>query len=46
MGHINIQGVSNKIDQVGLLLDKNLIHVLGLGQIKKNGCFGLPGPTC
>ena len=32
MGHINIQGLSNKIDQVRLLLesDKNEIHVLGL----------------
>ena len=38
MGHINIQGVSNKTDQVRLLLesDKNLIHVLGLGETKLN----------
>ena len=38
MGHINIQGISNKIDQVGLLLeyDKNLIHVLGLSETKLN----------
>ena len=34
MGHINIQGLSNKIDQVCLLLesDKNEIHVLGLSE--------------
>ena len=39
MGHINVQGVSNKIDQVRLLLesDKNLIHVLGLSETKLNG---------
>ena len=38
IGHINIQGVSNKIDQVRLLLesDKNLIHVLGLSESKLN----------
>lgn len=38
MGHINIQGVSNKIDQVRLLLesDKNQIHVLGLSESKLN----------
>ena len=38
MGHINIQDISNKIDQVGLLLesDKNLIHVLGLSETKLN----------
>ena len=38
MGHLNIQGVSNKIDQVGLLLgsDKNQIHVLGLSETKLN----------
>ena len=38
MDHINIQGVSNKIDQVCLLLesDKKLIHALGLSEIKLN----------
>ena len=38
MGHLNIQGVRNKIDQVGLLLgsDKNQIHVLGLSETKLN----------
>ena len=38
MGHINIQGVSNKIDQVRLLLesDSNHIHVLGLSETKLN----------
>ena len=38
MGHINIQGVSNKTDQVRLLLesDKNQIHVLGLSESKLN----------
>ena len=38
MGHINIQGVSNKIDQVRLLLEseKNQIHVLGLSETKLN----------
>ena len=32
MGHINVQGLSNKMDQVHLLLesDSNHIHVLGL----------------
>lgn len=38
MGHLNIQGISNKIDQVRLLLesDKNQIHVLGLSETKLN----------
>ena len=38
IGHINIQGVSNKIDQVRLLLEseKNQIHVLGLSETKLN----------
>ena len=38
MGHINIQGVSNKTDQVRLLLesDSNYIHVLGLSETKLN----------
>ena len=38
MGHINIQGISNKIDQVRMLLesDKNQIHVLGLSETKLN----------
>ena len=38
MGHLNIQGVSNKIDQVRPLLqsDKNSIHVLGLSETKLN----------
>ena len=38
MGHINIQVIRNKINQVGLLLesDKNQIHVLGLSDTKLN----------
>ena len=38
MGHLNIQGISNKIDQVSLLLcsEKNQIHVLGLSESKLN----------
>ena len=38
MGHINIQGLSNKIDKVHLLLesDKNEIHILGLCETKLN----------
>ena len=38
MGHMNIQGLSNKMDQVRLLLesDKNQIHVLGLSETKLN----------
>ena len=38
MGHINIQGINNKIDQVSLLLEseKNQIHVLGLSETKLN----------
>ena len=38
MGHLNIQGISNKIDQVNLLLgsENNQIHVLGLSESKLN----------
>ena len=38
MGHINIQKINNKIDQVCLLLEseKNQIHVLGLSETKLN----------
>ena len=38
MGHINIQGINNKIDQISLLLEseKNQIHVLGLSETKLN----------
>ena len=38
MGHLNAQGVSNKMDQVRLFLesDKNLIHVMGLSETKLN----------
>lgn len=38
MGHINIQGISGKIDQVRLLLesDKNKIQILGLSETKLN----------
>ena len=38
MGHMNIQGLSNKMDLVRLLLesDKNNIHVLGLSETKLN----------
>ena len=50
IGHLNIQGISNKIDQVRLLLesDKNQIHVLGLSETKLNSVhpdsvFGVTG---
>ena len=38
MGHINVQGISNKTNQVRLLLEsgKNQIHVLGLSETKLN----------
>ena len=38
MRRLNIQGISNKIDQVGLLLGshKNRIHVLGISETKLN----------
>ena len=38
IGHLNIQGISNKIDQLKLLLQsqENLIHVLGLSETKLN----------
>ena len=36
MGHMNIQGISNKIDQVRMLLDssKNDVHIFGLSETK------------
>lgn len=38
IGHLNIQGLRNKIDQLRLLLQskQNLIHVLGLSETKLN----------
>ena len=38
MGNMNIQGLSNKIDQVRLLLEseQNQNHVLGLSETKLN----------
>ena len=38
MGHLNIQGINNKVDQVRLMLesDNNQIHVLGLSETKLN----------
>ena len=38
MPYLNIQGISNKIDQVRMLLDtdKNQIHELGLRETKLN----------
>ncbi|MEW8546816.1 MAG: reverse transcriptase family protein [Candidatus Thiodiazotropha sp.] len=38
MGHINVQGITNKTDQIRMLLesDKNAIHVLGLSETKLN----------
>ncbi|MEW8548505.1 MAG: endonuclease/exonuclease/phosphatase family protein, partial [Candidatus Thiodiazotropha sp.] len=38
IGHINIQGLSNKIDQLKLLLqsEKNLIHIFGVSETKLN----------
>ena len=38
MRHLNIQGISNKIDQVRLMLEseKNNIHVLGFSETKLN----------
>ena len=36
MGHMNIQGISNKTDQVRMLLDssKNNVHIFGLSETK------------
>ena len=36
IGHLNIQGLTNKIDQLKLLLqsEKNLIHILGISETK------------
>ena len=36
MGHMNIQGISNKIDQVRMLLNssKNDVHIFGLSETK------------
>ena len=46
MGHLNIQGIQNKIDQIDLLLNSSQynIHVLGLSETKlktyhKNSIF-------
>ena len=38
IGHLNIQGLTNKIDQLKLLLqsDENLIHILGISETKLN----------
>ena len=38
MGHLNIQGIQNKIDQIDLLLNssQNNIHILGLSETKLN----------
>ena len=48
MGHMNIQGVSNKIDQVRLLLEseQNQIHVLGLSETKLNVIHPKEGICC
>ena len=44
IGHINIQGLSNKIDQIRLLLtsEQNQIQILGLSETKLNDFH--PGP--
>ena len=36
IGHLNIQGLTNKIDQLKLLLQfqNNLIHILGISETK------------
>ena len=36
IGHINIQGIQNKFDQIGLMLNnsKNDIHIFGLSETK------------
>ena len=40
MGHQNIQGISKKIDQIGLLgSEKNIIHILGLSETKLSKSF-------
>ena len=46
MGHLNIQGIPNKIDQIHLLLNssQNNIHIIGLSETKlksyhKNSIF-------
>ena len=38
IGHLNVQGLSNKVDQLKLLLqsEKNLIHVFGISETKLN----------
>ena len=38
MGHLNIQGIQNKIDQIDLLVNssQNNIHILGLSETKLN----------
>ena len=38
MGHLNVQGIQNKIDQIDLLLNssQNNIQVLGLSESKLN----------
>ena len=38
MGHLNIQGLRNKIDQVRLLLESahNQIHIMGFSETKLN----------
>ena len=38
IGHLNIQGLSNKIEQLKLLLqyENNLIHILGISETKLN----------
>ena len=38
MGHLNIQGIQNKIDQIDLLVNSspNYIHLLGLSETKLN----------
>ena len=48
MGHINIQCVNNKIDQVRLLLEsgKNDIHVFGLSETKLNAIHPDPVFIC
>ena len=40
IGHLNIQGLSSKIDQVKLMLtsENNSIHILGLSESKLKEC--------
>ena len=42
IGHINIQGLGNKLDQVKLLLSQNQIQILGLSETKLKDVYPDP----